>query len=171
MLKFKKSIVLLCLLASTTIVEAGSPDGLNIVVIPNEAALPNASLVKQFWIDYKATGIRCNEEALHLENLYTTAYPPQLTSELALGAVHDNAKRKKLSKVLTQFRDKTLKHGFDAALTYELKEGQLRLYGISGFADIKVVASSLSLDDARDQKKFNAAFCKALVSFPSMTPP
>jgi hypothetical protein len=92
-------------------------------------------------------------------------------SELALDAVDDKAVRKKLGKLLTGFRDESIDLGFDAALAYEVKDGQLRLYGISGASDIKVAASSLPVGEAKDQKKFNIAVYKALATLPYLTPP
>ncbi len=108
---------------------------------------------------------------LNVANVYFTNLPPQLTGELALGAVNDKAKRKRLSKLLTGFRDATLTHGFDATLAYEVRDGKLRLYGISGDADEKVLVSSLTLDEAKDQKKFNVAACKVLASLGVLAEP
>ena len=171
MLTFKKTILLLGMMASAAGVHAGSPDGLNIAVIAGETASQYTSMVKQFVADHEAHRIQCGEYALRLENVYTTKLPRQLTSELALGAARDKTKRKKLSKILTGFRDSTLDRGFDGALTYEIKDGQLRLYGISALNDVQVVVSNLSVNDARDQKKFDIAACKALASLPNTTPP
>jgi len=88
-----------------------------------------------------------------------------------VSAVNDKAKRKLLGKLLTRFRDATLDHGFDAVLAYEVKDGQLRLYGISGNPSRKVVVSSLTVDDAQDQKKFNVAVCKAVSRLPVLAEP
>ena len=77
----------------------------------------------------------------------------------------------RLGKLLTRFRDATLDHGFDAALVYEVRDGKVRLYGISGDPDDKVLVSSLTLDEARDQKKFNVAVCKAVASLGVLAEP
>ena len=73
--------------------------------------------------------------------------------------------------LLTRFRDATLDHGFDAALACEVKDGQLRLYGISGNPSRKVIASSLTLDEAKDQQKLNVAVCKAVASLHVLAEP
>lgn len=158
-------------LAGASAAQAGSTDGLNIAAIADETALPYVGAVRQFVADHAASEIRCGEYSLNLQNVYTANLPPQLTSELALGAVKDKARRKTLSKVLTGFRDKTVERGFDAALAYEVKAGTLRLYGISGAMGEKVVVSTLPVDAARDQKKFNVAACKALASLPVLAEP
>lgn len=171
MTTLKKTILLLGLLASVTAARAGSTDGLNIAAIAGETGSPYTSSVKQFLADYAATGISCGEYALRLEKVYTADLPPQLSGELAIGAVKDQAKRKKLGKILTGFRSKALARGFDGALAYEVKGAQLRLYGISGAADEKVVVATLPVSEATDQKKFNLAACKALASLPVLAEP
>ena len=167
----KHTILLLSLLASAGTLRAGSPDGLNIAAVADAAALPYTSALKQFVADDAAEGVKCGEYALRLQNVYSTDLPPQLTSELALGAVKDKARHRKLGKILTGFRSKSLERGFDGVLAFEVKGGQLRLYGISGAADEQVVAASLPLGEAREQKKFNLAACKALASLPVLAEP
>jgi hypothetical protein len=92
--------------------------------------------------------------------------PPQLTSELALAAVHDKAKRKQVGKILTSYRNGVLDHGFDAALVYEVKDGKVRLVGLSGAADEKPLLATLPVDAANDQQQFNMAACKAVAELP-----
>ncbi|MGK5023632.1 hypothetical protein [Janthinobacterium sp. RB2R34] len=150
---------------------AGSPDGLNIAAIGDKSALVYANSVKQFFIDYTADGIECGDYALRLQNVHTNDLPPSLGSELALGAVSNQAKHKKLGKILTGFRSKALPHGYDGALAYEVRGGQLRMYGISGAADEKVVVVALPVSEASKQKKFNLAACKALASLPVLAQP
>jgi len=164
----KKTIALLGLLAVSTMAQAGSPDGLSLAVIPGESALPYAGMMKQFLADARAHRIKCGEYSVSLENVYIKNVPPQLTSELALGAVHDKAKRKQLSKILTGYRNGVLDHGFDAALAYEVKDGQLRLVGLSGATDIKPLVATLPVDVAKDQEQFNMAGCKAVAELPSL---
>ncbi|MDM5179114.1 hypothetical protein PO883_18110 [Massilia sp. DJPM01] len=144
---------------------------MHIAAIAGKTALPYADSVKQLLADNAAHMISCGDYALSLASLSSTDLPRQLTSELALAAVRDKAKHKKLGKILTGFRSETLKRGFDAVLTYEVQGTQLRLYGISGADDVKVVVSSLPLSDASDQKKFNIAACKALASLPVLAAP
>ncbi|WEF34323.1 hypothetical protein [Pseudoduganella chitinolytica] len=167
----KQSLLALAMLAGTTAAQAGSPDGLNIAAVADETALPYVGAVKQFVADHAASSISCGEYALNLANVYTTDLPPQLTAGLALAAIKDKAKRKKLGKVLTGYRDKTIDRGFDGALAYEVKAGQLRFYGISGASDEKVVVSTLPVADAASQKKVNVAACKALASLPVLAEP
>ena len=166
-----KTIILLSLLANAGPAQAGSSDGLNIAAIGSTNAVQYASAVKQFFSDYMADGIACGDYALRLQNVYVTDLPPQLTGDLAFGAVDDKARHRKLGKILTGFRSKTLPHGFDGALAYEVKGAQLRLYGISGAYDEQVLVATLPISQASDQKKFNLAACKALASLPMLAEP
>lgn len=156
--------MLATMIASTSAVHAGSPDGLSLAAVGNASGAPYSGAVKQFVADYKANKVAdCNGHMLDVANVYFTNLPPQLTGDLAVAAVSDKTKRKRLGTLLTNFRDATLTHGFDGALAYEVKGRQLRLYGISGDNDRKIFTSSLSVDEAKDQKKFNVAVCKAIV--------
>jgi hypothetical protein len=169
---FKHLVLLAAMIASATAVHAGSPDGLSIAAVGNASGAPYTGAIKQFVADHEADKVAdCNDHMLNVANVYFTNLPPQLTGDLAVAAVSDKAKRKRLGKLLTGFRDATLDHGFDAALAYEVKDGQLRLYGISGNANRKVIVSSLTLDEARDQKKFNAAVCQAVSRLPVLAEP
>ena len=166
-----KTVILLSLLANAGAAQAGSSDGLNIAAIGSANAVQYTRAVKQFFSDYTADGIACGDYALRLQNVYATDLPPQLTGELALGAANDKARHRKLGKILTGFRSKTLPRGFDGALAYEVKGAQLRLYGISGASDEQVVVATLPVSQASDQKKFNLAACKALASLPVLAEP
>lgn len=160
---FKYTVMLAAWIAGATAAHAGSPDGLSIAVVGNASGAPYTGAIKQFVADHRAHKVAdCSETRLSVANAYFTNLPPQLTGDLAVAAVHDKARRKRLGKLLTRFRDETLNHGFDAALAYEARDGKVRLYGISGDPRDKVLASSLSLDEAQDQKKFNVAVCKAV---------
>ena len=169
---FKHVVLLAALLASATAAHAGSPDGLSIAAVGNASGVRYTGAIKQFVADHEADKVAdCNDHMLNVANVYFTNLPPQLTGDLAVAAVNDKAKRKRLGKLLTGFRDATLDHGFDAALAYEVKDGQLRLYGISGNPSRKVIVSSLTLDEAQDQKKFNVAVCKAVSRLPVLAEP
>jgi hypothetical protein len=160
---FKFAVILAALITGATVAYAGSPDGLSIAVVGNASGAPYTGAIKQFVADHHAHKVAdCSETRLSVANAYFTNLPPQLTGDLAVAAVHDKARRKRLGKLLTGFRDATLNHGFDAALAYEVRDGKVRLYGISGDPRDKVLASSLPLDEAQDQKKFNVAVCKAV---------
>jgi hypothetical protein len=168
----KRTILLATLMASVTMARAGSPDGLSVAVVATDSGIPYTGAVKQFAADHKAHKVAdCDDYMLNVANVYFTDLPAQLTGDLAVAAVSDKAKRKRLGKLLTGFRDATLTHGFDGALAYEVKNGKLRLYGISGDPDEKVLVSSLTLDEAKDQKKFNAAACKVLASLGVLAEP
>ncbi|WP_198117838.1 hypothetical protein [Massilia rhizosphaerae] len=165
-------LTLAALIACAAAAHAGSPDGLSIAAVGNASGAPYTGAIKQFVADHKAHKVAdCNKYMLNVANVYFTNLPPQLTGDLAVAAVNDKTKRKRLGKLLTRFRDATIEHGFDAALAYEVKDGKVRLYGISGDPDDKVLVSSLTLDEAQDQKKFNVAVCKAVAALFVLTAP
>jgi hypothetical protein len=169
---FKNAIIFLGLSLTAMAAHAGSPDGLSIAAVGNASSARYAGAIKQFVADHEADKVPgCNDHMLNVANVYFTNLPPQLTGDLAVAAVNDKAKRKRLGKLLTRFRDATLDHGFDAALAYEVKGGRLRLYGISANPSRKVIVSSLTLDEAQDQKKFNVTVCKAVSRLPVLAEP
>ena len=165
-------LMLAALITGATAAHAGSPDGLSIAAVGNASGAPYTGAIKQFVADHEADKVAdCNDHMLNVANVYFTNLPAQLTGDLAVAAVNDKAKRKLLGKLLTRFRDATLKHGFDAALAYEVRDGKVRLYGISGDPNERVLVSSLTLDEAQDQKKFNVAVCKAVSRLPVLAAP
>jgi hypothetical protein len=168
----KHTLALAVIFACSAAAQAGSPDGLSVAAVGNASGAPYIGAIKQFIADHKAHKVAdCNDYMLNVAQVYFTNLPPQLTGDLAVAAVKDKAKRKRLSKLLTGFRDATLTHGFDAALAYEFKDGRLRLYGISGDADEKILTSSLTHDEATDQQKFNVAACNVLSSLGVLAEP
>lgn len=171
MATLKNATILVGLALTAVAAHAGSPDGMSVAAVGSTTGAPFASAVTRFFSDYKRDGISCGEDALRIERIYTTGLPRQITSELALGAAHDKARRKKLAKLLTSYRDDSLDHGFDAVLAYDVKDGQLRLYGISGSLHQDVLESRLSVGAAQDQQKFNIAVCKVLASLPVLATP
>ena len=171
-ISFKHTLMVAALIIGATAAHAGSPDRLSIAAVGKASGAPYTGAIKQFVADHKAHKVAdCNDYMLNVANVYFTNLPPQLTGDLAVAAVNDKAKRKRLGKLLTRFRDATLDHGFDAALAYEERDGKVRLYGLSGDPDEKVLVSSLTLDEAQDQKKFNVAVCKAVASLGVMAEP
>ena len=165
-------LMLAALITGATAAHAGSPDGLSIAAVGNASGAPYTGAIKQFVADHEADKVAdCNDHMLNVANVYFTNLPSQLTGDLAVSAVNDKAKRKLLGKLLTRFRDATLKHGFDAALAYEVRDGKVRLYGISGDPNERVLVSSLTLDEAQDQKRFNVAVCKAVASLGVLAEP
>ncbi|WP_322402436.1 hypothetical protein [Massilia luteola] len=171
MSKSTKAIIVLGLSIGTVAAHAGSPDGMSVAAIGSTAAAPFTAAVTRFFSDYKRDGISCGDDALRIERIYTTGLPRQITSELALAAAGDRARHKKLAKILTSYRGDSLDHGFDAVLAYDVKDGQLRLYGISGSLHQDVLESHLSVEAAQDQQKFNIAACKVLASLPVLVTP
>lgn len=166
---FKPGILLSVLLTCAPAAWAGSPGGLYIAVVADASAAQYAGPLRQFLAH--SSDVACGEYALNLDVLALTALPRQLTSELALGAVADRTKRRKLGKILAGYRDRVVDRGFDGALALEVKDTKLRMYGISGAADERVVVSTLPVAAAANQKLFDIAACKALASLPVLAEP
>jgi hypothetical protein len=84
MATLKKAIILLGLSLTAVAAHGGSPDGMSVAAIGSTAAASFTSAVTRFFSDYKRDGIRCGEDALRIERIYTTGMPRQITSELRL---------------------------------------------------------------------------------------
>ena len=150
---------------------AGSPGGLQVVVLGSAKAAPHIGQVKSFFAMPHDDPMSCLDSQLNLNSGYRKGAPKGITADLALAAVADKRKRATLARLLSGYRDKDHKRGFDAALAYDVKGSKLTFYGISAFADADVEVSAIALADVNDKQKFNLAVCKALVNLPVMEAP
>lgn len=148
---------------------AGSSDGLKIAAIPTQSGTPFSKFVKQFMFENSDDQIRCG--ANYVDQIFIDPVPTQLTGEQVVAAIDNKAKRKQIGKILSKFHDHTVLYGFDGVLTYEIKASRLHLYGISANPKYRVGISTISLEDAEDQSKFNRALCKALTNLSLLTAP
>jgi hypothetical protein len=150
---------------------AGSPGGLQLVVLGSDKAAAHSAQVKAFFASYRPGEIACLDTQLNIGSGYSEASPKGFTPALALAAVKDKNKRKELARLMSAYRDKQHKRGFDGALAYDIKDGMLELYGISAFADAAVEVARIAPADASDAGKFTMAVCRALVNLPVMEAP
>jgi hypothetical protein len=167
--RFKPRILFSVLLIWTAAAWAGSPGGLNIAVVADPSAAQYIGPLKQFFAHRDE--VACSRYPLNLDMLAIKAIPRELTSELALGAVADRTKLRKLGKILTGYRDNYFSRGFDGALALEVKDTKLRMYGISAAGNERTVVSTLPVSAAANQKLFDIAACKALASLPVLVEP
>lgn len=136
--KFIKSVILLLSIILTNPVCAGSPGGLTVAVIP----LPSAISYKQPVVDAlnyirsDGGGVSCigysthQSEQFNLERLYTNK---TFGSSIIYGALGDGNEMLVLKNRLRNYRDSKNNYGIDALLTYELKDDEIKFYGISSF--------------------------------------
>ena len=152
---------------------AGSPGGLQIVIVGTAKALPHGVALDAFFARYNADNndADCDNSQLNIDSVYRKAAQAGVTPDLALAATSDRKQRKRLGGLLGRFRDKNHPRGFDGALAYDLRDDKILLYGISAMPEIKIYASVLPMADLRDIKKINMAICHALVHLPVLEEP
>lgn len=159
------------LLLNTPVTNAGSPDGLQLVIIGGPAASAYQPRISQYFKDYDAdpTGFDCDNHQLNIGAAYQAPLKA-ITPELAQKAISDPVHRNEIGKTMMKFRSQDYERGFDGALFYDLQEGKLMLYGISARPKKKLLATSVPVSDVGNREKFNLAMCRAL-SMPVLQAP
>lgn len=157
--------------ASTAI--AGSPDGLQLVMIGTAKAAAQKPALDAFFKRYNpgTTDADCEDTQLNINSVYAEPGKAGITPELAIAATTDKKQRAALGKLMAKFRDKTHDRGFDGALVFDVQNDKILLYGISAMSSIKQYVSMLPLSDLQYPKKTNLAVCHALVQLPVLAEP
>lgn len=148
---------------SQATVQAGSPDGLQLLILGTPNATNHKVKVEQFFSAYEAdpTGFDCDNRQLSIQDTVQNslkAFP----AEMASTAVSDPKLRRSFSKAISKYRDQTHDRGFDGALLYDFTQGKLVFYGISAWEKKPVQKVELPASDMNDKRKFNLAICRAL---------
>jgi len=162
-MKFKQLSIASLLAAMHMMAQAGSPEGLQLVVLGTPGATGYKVKVEQFFTAYDAdpTGFDCDNRQLNIQNTVQKSLKA-ITPDLALAAVSDLKKRLSFSKAISKYRDSDHERGFDGALLYDAKDGKLVFYGISAWDKKPVQKAELSTSELDDKRKFNLAICRAL---------
>jgi len=118
---------------------AGSPGGLQIVMVGTPKAAPYAAAVDAFFkrYDVDSSGTDCDDSQLNIDSVYAHADKAGITPAMALGATNDIKQRRSLGKMMARFRDKNHERGFDGALAYYVQDDKILLYGISAMPSIR----------------------------------
>lgn len=147
---------------------AGSPGGLHIIALPTSKAVAYEARVKAFFKQYDESSEQgvCDDVQLAVGSVFFNSGKTGITGDAAKQAISSTKQRKKLSRMLTGYRDKSYPRGFDAALVYDVAGGKLVFHGISGFAPKKAYSASVALKDIDDASKLALAVCKAAAHLP-----
>lgn len=143
--------------------QAGSPGGLQLLVLGTPGAIEHKPKVEQFFAAYNAdpSDFDCDNRQLRIEEALQKP-PKGITSDMALAAVTDAKQRKVLSKAMAKYRAPDYDRGFDGALLYDVKDGKLTFYGISALDKIGILTTALNATEWDDKSKFNLKICRAL---------
>lgn len=143
--------------------QAGSPEGLQLVVLGTPGAAGHKVKVEQFLTAYDAdpSGFDCDNRQLNIQDTVQKSLKA-ITPDMALAAVSDAKKRPAFSKAISKYRDRDHDRGFDGALLYDVMDGKLVLYGISAWDKKPIQKVELSVSESNDRSKFNLAICRAL---------
>ena len=170
---FSKIIAFSMLAGLPSMAIAGSPDGLQIVMIGTARAAAQKPALDAFFFRYNpgTTDADCEDTQLNINSVYAEPGKAGITPELAISATTDKKQRAALGKLMSKFRDKTHDRGFDGALVYDVQNDKILLYGISAMSSIKQFVSVLPLSELQNPKKTNLAVCHALVQLPVLAEP
>lgn len=162
-MKLKQLSIASMLAALHFAAQAGSPDGLQLVVLGTSGAAGHKVKVEQFFSAYDAdpSGFDCDNRQLNILNSVQKPLKA-ITPDMASAAVSDPKKRPAFTKAISKYRDRDHDRGFDGALLYDVIDGKLVFFGISAWDKKPIQKVELSANEVDDKRKFNLAICRAL---------
>ncbi|HEY0491477.1 MAG TPA: hypothetical protein VGD30_18350 [Telluria sp.] len=163
----KKLLISIFLACAPCLGFAGSPDGLQLLVLGTSQAAVAQPKIAKYFVEYEKSqgNFDCDDIML---NIGSTMQQPasSITSDKALLSVTDKKQRLAFSKSLTSYRDAQHGRGFDGALLYDVQNGSLKLYGISAWSKEKIHRSELKVADWNNKERFRLAMCRAIAEMP-----
>ncbi|WP_154667903.1 hypothetical protein [Pseudoduganella violaceinigra] len=168
-----KKLMLSALLASAPLFAlAGSPDGLQLLVLGTSQASAAQPKVAQYLAEYEKSqgNFDCDDIMLNIGSAMQKPVSA-ISPEKALLSVSDNKQRTLFSKALASYRDPQHKRGFDGALLYDVQNGSLKIYGISAWTKEKIHRSEVKSSDWDNKEKFRLAMCRAMAEMPVLQEP
>lgn len=168
-----KKLVLSAMLATAPCLGlAGSPDGLQLLIIGTAQGSIAQPKIAQYLAEYEKSqgNFDCDDIML---NIGSALQEPVRTiaPEKALLSISDKKQRLAFSKSLTAYRDSKHQRGFDGALLYDVQNGALKLYGISAWSKEKIHRSEVKPGDWDNKEKFRLAMCRAIAEMPVLQAP
>jgi len=170
--EMKKLLLIVCLASSPYMAFAGSPDGLQLLILGTSQASAVKPKIAQYLVEYEKSqgNFDCDDIMLNIGSAMlepVTAISP----EKAMLSVSGNKHRAALSKALASYRDPQHKRGFDGALLYDVQGSSLKLYGISAWSKEKIHRSEVKATDWDNKEKFRLAMCRAMAEMPVLQAP
>lgn len=168
-----KKLLLAALVASVPcFANAGSPDGLQLLVLGTNQASILQPKIAQYLTDYEKSqgNFDCDNIMLNIGSA-VQAPISTISPEKALLSVSDKKQRATFSKALASYRDSQHERGFDGALLYDVENGSLKLYGISAWTKEKIHRAELKSSDWDNKEKFRLAMCRAIAEMPVLQAP
>ena len=156
------------LMASSLSAMAGSPDGLQILLLRSAASAEYDAVVDQYLSRYRigGAGFDCLDAQLSLAAVTHEVSVKGVSADTAYTAATKAAARKTMASKLEHYRDAERDHGFDGALAYRKEGEQLVFYGIAAMEGEPAHVSKLPLTAIKDDAKVNRAICEVLVRIP-----
>lgn len=168
----KKLLISALLACAPCLGFAGSPDGLQLVVLGTSQAVVAQAKIAQYFAEYEKSegNFDCDDSMLSIGSAMQKPVSA-ITSEKALNSVTDKKQRLEFSKALASYRDARHGRGFDGALLYDIQDDTLKIYGISAWSKEKIHRSELKPSDWNNKTKFRLAMCRAIVGMPVLQSP
>jgi len=168
-----KKLLITAMLASAPCCSfAGSPDGLQLLVLGTSQASTVQPRIAQYLIEYEKSqgNFDCDDIMLNIGTVVQTQVSG-ISPDKALLSVSDSKHRAAFSRTLATYRDPQHKRGFDGALFYDVQNGSLKLYGISAWSKEKIHRSEVKASEWDNKDKFRLAMCRAIAEMPVLQAP
>jgi len=155
------------LLLASTAASAGTPGGLQILVLrAPESARFDATVDDYFSRHRPDDGDECLDALLNIDSVTTNRPPKDVGASDVFKAAASKKDHKNLARKLERFRDADHPHGYDAALAYRSEGEQLVFYAVGAFAPEPVKISKLAQSSLQDRARVDKAICETLVHIP-----
>jgi hypothetical protein len=170
-----KKLLSFCILslALPLAANAGSPDGLQLLVLNADNASPYKDLVQNYFKRYNPSrrGFDCDDAQLNIASAYQKVPPTGISAAIAIEAATKASMHKKQARALKRFRDSEHDRGFDGVVIYEVRANKLTFTGISAADREDVFVSEVPLVSLQNEAQVNEALCKAIVHLPILQAP
>lgn len=173
------TVLMLSLFLYSCLSMSGSPGGLVLYVHPFPSGIDHKQHIDDFF--YKHYGVD-NDKAPSCDVIHaweTFQFQPavdvfyikrrvfDINNSLVERSINNDKDRRKLRKILYNYRGEKVKFGFDAILFYGETDGVIHFYGLSSFSKkIKVIESTLLVTEIADEDKLGLALCKVFSQLP-----
>ena len=156
---FRTPLAVFLLAATSATALAGSPGGLQLVVVHTSKAAPHQPHVQAFFDRHFAgNGIHdCDDSALTIDGVHYQSGSKGITGDLIKNAVFSSAQHKKALALMSSFRDNNHHCGFDGALVSDVIDNKLVFYGVSAHRESRKYTYAVPLNELANKKKMDYA--------------